>query len=158
MKERIYSQLEPATKQQLAKYAARARTSESQVIEAAVEAFFSPQTLDKRDAAVTRRLNDISRQLDRHRRDLMITSETLALFVHYQLAVAPPIPVADQAAARAKANEAMEQFMTHLVRRLENGRSIIASVVERFQPAESDFFTVDLDEPEDDDLSGDGHG
>ncbi len=158
MKQRIYSQLEPNAKRQLAKFAARAATSEAQVIEAAVELFLSPQKDDKRDAAITRRLNRLSSQSDRMSRDFMIMSETLALFIHYQLAIAPPIPVSDQDAARAKANEAMEQFMNHLVRRLENGRSIIASVVERFQPTETDFFTLDLDKPNDDDGTGASHG
>ena len=146
MKQRIYSQLERSSKKRLSSFAAKAGTSEAQVIEAAVESFLSPEGNDKRDAGITRRLNRLSSQIDVMTRDQLILSETLALFIQYQLAVMPPIPVKDQAAARAKANENMERFMDQLVRRLETGRHLIASITERFQPEEQDFFSLDLEE------------
>ena len=145
MKQRIYSQLERPSKKRLSGFAAKAGTSEAQIIEAAVEMFLSPEADDKRDAGITRRLNRLSSQLDVITRDQMILSETLALFIQYQLAVMPPIPVKDQAAARAKANENMEKFMDQLVRRLETGRHLIVGITERFQPAENDFFSLDLE-------------
>jgi len=146
MRQRIYSQLETASKRRLAAFAAKAGTSEAQVIEAAVEHFLSPQLDDKRDAGITRRLNRLSAQMESANRDQLILSETLALYIQYQLAVMPPVPVKDQAAARAKAHETMEKFMDQLVRRLESGRHLIAGITERFQPAEEDFFSLDLEE------------
>ncbi len=154
MKQRIYSQLETASKKRLAAFAARAGTSEAQVIVTAVEMFLSPDAQDKRDAGVTRRLNRLLRQFELMSRDQMILSETLALFIQYQLAVIPPVPITDQAAARAKAHENMEKFMAQLVRRLESGRHLIGNIFERVQSAEEDFFSLDLDEPEGQDSDG----
>ena len=63
----------------------RKRVTRSAVVEAAVESFLSPDHADMQEAALTRRLDRLSRQIARLERDQRITTETLALFVRFWL-------------------------------------------------------------------------
>lgn len=125
--------------------ATQANTSRSSVAEAAVAAFLSPDGADKREAAFTRRLDRLTRQYTLLDRNLTILTETLALFIHYQLAVAPPIPVGDEAAVKALGKERFEQFVARLGRRLADSRSLVRDVVEQAQPQAKDFYALDLE-------------
>jgi len=123
--------------------AAQSGASKSNIVQVAVASYVSPESADKRDAAIIRRLDRLSRQYAKLERDLTITSEALALFIHYQLAIAPPVPVADEAAMKAKGKERFEQFVERLGRRLSEGKSLVRGVVEEFQASEADFFSID---------------
>ena len=63
---------------------------------------------------------------------------------------APPVPVADEAAMKAKGRARFEQFTARLGRRLEAGKSLVRGVVEEFQAKENDFFAMDIGEPAND--------
>jgi len=84
--------------------------------------FLSPDHADMQEAAMTRRLDRLSRQIARLERDQRITTETLALFVRFWLTVTPPIPPEDQASAQAKGSERFEGFVDALGKRLQKGR------------------------------------
>ena len=141
MKARLCVYLSDPVDQRLAIAAKRPGASKSAITDAALGAFLSPERDDQRDAAIIRRLDRISRQVDRLERDQTIVSESLALFVRYYLTVTPPLPGADQDAARALGKERFEFFVTQLSRRLAGGKNMIRDVLEEIQPAESDFFT-----------------
>ena len=141
MKARLCVYLSDLVDQRLAIAAKRPGASKSAITDAALGAFLSPERDDQRDAAIIRRLDRISRQIDRLERDQTIVSESLALFVRYYLTVTPPLPGADQDAARALGKERFEFFVTQLGRRLAGGKNMIRDVLEEIQPAESDFFT-----------------
>lgn len=108
----------------------RKRITRSAVVEAAVESFLSPDHADLQEAALTRRLDRLSRQLARLERDQHITSETLALFVRFWLTVTPPIPSEDQAIAQAKGRERFEGFVQTLGRRVQKGKSFLDELPE----------------------------
>ena len=59
---------------QIADLADRKKISRSAIVEAAVASFLSPDGADKREAALTRRLDRMTRQIHRIERDLGITA------------------------------------------------------------------------------------
>ena len=109
--------------------ASRKRVTRSAVVEAAVESFLSPDHADMQEAALTRRLDRLSRQVARLERDQRITTETLALFVRFWLTVTPPIPPEDQASAQAKGRERFEGFVETLGKRVQQGRGLADELV-----------------------------
>ena len=130
MKARLSVYLEPEIMAQLTAYAARRRTSLSLVSEAAIASFLSPDGPDRLEAAVSRRLDRISRQTERLERDLGVSVEMLALFVRFWLTSTPTVPESAQAAAQAKGRERFEGFVEALGRRLASGRSLAREISE----------------------------
>ncbi|MFZ1445806.1 MAG: CopG family transcriptional regulator [Candidatus Dechloromonas phosphoritropha] len=114
--------------------------SKSSIIAAALASFLSPDSGDQREAAIAKRLDRLSRQLDKLERNQNILIETLALYVRYFLTVSTPIPEAHQKAARAQGRARFEQFVEQLGRHLLRGRSLAKDVVEEIQPDPSQFF------------------
>ncbi len=100
----------------------RKRVTRSAIVEAAVESFLSPDHADMQEAALTRRLDRLSRQVARLERDQRITTETLALFVRFWLTITPPIEPEAQASARAKGRERFDGFVETLGKRVQKGR------------------------------------
>ena len=120
--------LDPDMMAQLTELADRKRQSKSLIAEAAITSFLTPDDADRREAAVTRRLDLLARQGERVERDLWITAETLALFIRFWLTVTPPLPESAQAAAQAKGRERFESFLETLGRRLAKGQSVLREV------------------------------
>jgi len=103
--------------------------SKSSIVAAALAAWLSPDAGDQREAAVTKRLDRLSRQFERLERDQNILIETLALYVRYYLTVSTPVPASHQEAARAQGKARFEQFVEQLGRHLMRGRSLVRDVV-----------------------------
>lgn len=108
----------------------RKRLTRSAVVETAVESFLSPDHADMQEAALTRRLDRLSRQISRLERDHRITAETLALFVRFWLTITPPISSEEQAAAQAKGRERFDGFVETLGKRVQQGKRFMDEVVE----------------------------
>ncbi len=121
--------------------AKRPGVTKAAIVEAALLGFFSKEFDDQRDGALIRRLDRMTRQYDRLERNLSVTTETLALFIRFFLTVTPPLPNADQDAARALGKERFEYFISQLGRRLAGGKNMIRDVLEEISTTESDFFT-----------------
>lgn len=119
----------------------RPGVTKAAVVEAALMGFFSKEFDDQRDGALIRRLDRMTRQYERLERNLSIATETLALFVRFFLTVTPPLPNADQDAARALGKERFDYFIGQLARRLAGGKNMIRDVLEEISAEESDFFT-----------------
>ena len=141
MKARLCVYLSDQVDQRLGIAARRPGASKSAITDAALAAFLSPERDDQRDAAIIRRLDHLSRHLDRLERDQTIVSESLALFIRYYLTITPPLPGVEQDAARALGKERFEFFVAQLGRRLAGGKTLIRDVLEEVAPSESDFFT-----------------
>lgn len=114
--------------------AAQRGLTKSSIVEAALASFLSPDAADRREAVFVRRLDRLTRQVERLERDLTIGVETLALFVRFWLAVTPPLPDTAQAAAKAQGSERYEAFIETLGRRLQQGRSLVREVSEEIYP------------------------
>ncbi len=104
------------------------------MIEAAVASFLSPDDADRREAAFTRRLDRMSRQIMRLERDVGLCAETLALYVRFWLTITPPVAPEDHATAQAKGRERFEGFIETLGRRLQSGESFLKEIPEDVAP------------------------
>jgi DNA-binding transcriptional MocR family regulator len=124
MRTRMNVYFPPELLRQLIDLADRKKLSRSSIVEAAVNSFLSPDGADRMEAAFTRRLDRLSRQVQRLERDLTISTETLALFIRFWLTVTPPLPADAQAIAQVKGRERYESFVEALGRRLANGATL----------------------------------
>jgi hypothetical protein len=108
----------------------RMRRSKSEIVQAAVAAYLSPDADEAAEAAVTRRLDRMSRELERLGRDLTISNEAIALFVKAWLTATPALAAGDQKAQNAKGQERYVGFLEALSRRLASGRLLRAEVLQ----------------------------
>ncbi|TWB34644.1 conjugal transfer protein TraG [Nitrospirillum pindoramense] len=143
MKSRLNCYFDPKLADQLTALALRQGVHRSQLVEAAVASFLSPDALDRREAAYARRLDRLSRQLERVERDLTIAIEAQALFVRFWLSVTMPIPAEHQAAAKAQGTQRYQNYIATLGRRLQRGESLVQEISveiwpERHQAASPD--------------------
>lgn len=125
--------------------AATRGVSKSGIVGAALESFLSPDADDRREAAIARRLDRLTRQFERLERDQTILVETLAMFIRHQLAVAAPIPEAHVEAARALGRSRFEQFIEQLALHLQRGRRV-RDAIDELVPAEDAFATLPAEE------------
>ena len=71
----------------LTELARRQKRPKSMVAEAALESLLTPDDADRREAAITRRLDQMTRQVQGLERDLNISVEALALLISLWLIV-----------------------------------------------------------------------
>ena len=129
-KTQISVYLEPDVMTMLSDYVARREQPMSLVVEAAVASFLSPDDAERREALITRRLDQIDRRMTRLERDVSISVETLAVFVRFWLTTTPALPEPAAQAARAKAGERYEAFVSALGRRLAQGPKLRQEISE----------------------------
>jgi DNA-binding transcriptional MocR family regulator len=113
MRDRMNVYFPPELLKQISELADRKRLSRSAIVEAAVVSFLSPDGADRREAAFTRRLDRLSRQMQRLERDVGLTAESLALFIRFWLTITPPLPNDAQAAAQARAGIVLKDLSKH---------------------------------------------
>jgi hypothetical protein len=134
MRTRMNVYLPPELMKRIAELATRQRLSRSGIVEAAVASFLSPDGADRREAAFARRLDRLSRQMQRLERNSGISTETLALFIRFWLTITPPLPNDAQATAQLKGRERYEGFIEALGRRLGQGQSLLQEIPEDIFP------------------------
>jgi hypothetical protein len=146
MKPKLSVYLSDHVAKRLVLAASRPGTNKSAIVDAALDRFLNPERDQSGDAALIRRLDRMSRQLDRVDRDLSITAETVALFVRYYLTITPPLPSGDQDAARALGRERFEVFVAQIGKRVASGGRLVADVMERMSSSNPDLFVRNLEE------------
>lgn len=127
---------DPELLKQVEALSLRRQVSKSAIVEAAVASFLSGDTSDRIEAAMSRRLDKIGRQLGTLDEDLAVLGETVSLFVNIWLASTPPLPEGAQASARAKGAERFERFMQTLGRRLASGDRFLKELSRDIDSAE----------------------
>ena len=127
--------LPPDLAGKLADYAARKRVPQALVVEAALASHLSPDGADRLEAALARRLDRMTRHLERLERHVTISNEALAVFVRFWLTSTPPLPDTAMPAAQAKGRERYEGFVEALGRRLARGRTLAEEVLTDVDPA-----------------------
>jgi hypothetical protein len=88
------------------------------------------------EAALGRRLDRLTRHVERLERHVTISNEALALFVRFWLTVTPPLPDTAQPAAQAKGRERYDGFVEALGRRLGKGQSLAQEISQDVNPNE----------------------
>lgn len=114
---------------QLADYAQRKRVPQALVVETALASLLSPDGADRLEAALARRLDRMTRQIQTLERHVTITNEALALFVRFWLTSTPPLPDTAQAAAQTNGRARYDGFVEALGRRLARGRTLADEIV-----------------------------
>ncbi|WP_171173656.1 CopG family transcriptional regulator [Ruegeria sp. HKCCD8929] len=127
-KDRLNVYFDPALSPELDALAARRRVSKSAIVEAALASYLSPDAAEQHEAAIVRRLDRLTRAIERLERDVSIGNEALALFVKFWLTTTPPLPDTMRDAANAKGRERYEGFVETLGRRLAKGKTLSREV------------------------------
>jgi len=117
--------------------AATKRVPQVQIVETALGSFLSPDGADRLEAALAKRLDRMTRAIERLERHSTITNETLALFIRFWLTHTPPLPDTAQTAAQIKGRERYESFIETIGRRLAHGRSLLDEITQEIEPSES---------------------
>ena len=134
MRIRLNVYFPPALAKQIDELAIRRRISRSAIIEAAVTSYLSPDGSDRMEAAFARRLDRLTRQVQRLERNTGLTTEAIALFVRFWLSVTPPLPDDEQAAAQVKGRKRYDGFVETLGRRYASGKSLLDEIPEDVWP------------------------
>jgi hypothetical protein len=90
----------------------------------------SPDGADRLEAALARRLDRMTRQIERLERHITISNEALAVFVRFWLTSTPPFPDT----AQIKGRERCEGFVEALGRRLARGRKLADEITRDVEP------------------------
>lgn len=128
---------DPELLKQVEMLALRRNVSKSAIVEASVASFLSDDAADRMEAAMSRRLDRIGRQIDGLDEDLALLGETLSLFIRFWLTVTPPLSESAQSSARAKGAERFDGFMQSLGRRLATGDRFLKELSRDILPSES---------------------
>jgi hypothetical protein len=128
MRDRLNLSLPVEMIAQINDLASRQRLTRSAVVEAAVASFLSPDGSDRMEAAFSRRMDKLFRQVQRLERNIGISTETLALFIRFWLTITPPLPPDAQATAQIKGRERYEGFIEALGRRMNEGRTFLDEI------------------------------
>jgi predicted transcriptional regulator len=81
--DRLNVYFDPSLSAELDALAAQRKVSKSHIIEAALASYLSPDAADQREAAKTRRLDRLTRAMERLERNQTIATEALALFIRW---------------------------------------------------------------------------
>ena len=130
IKARLSVYLEPELMETLAAYADRRERSRSLIAEAAIASFLSPDADEAREAAITKRIDQIDRRMNRLERDTSIGVEMTAMFVRFWLSNAPPPPESERALLRKQGGDRYDTFMASLGRRLAKGPKVRQEIAE----------------------------
>ena len=114
-------------------YSERKNVPRVLVVETALDSFLSPDGADRLEAALARRLDRMTRAVERLERHATITNETLALFVRFWLTHTPPLPDTAQTAAQAKGRERYEGFIEAIGRRLAQGTLLVDEITREIE-------------------------
>ena len=129
--------LPPGLSKELADYAGRKRVPQALVVETALTSFLSGDSAEHLEAALSRRLDRLSRQADKLAWHVELGNETLALFVRFWLVNNPPLPDAAMMAAQAMGKERWERFVETLNRRMEFGPRLRNEISDEVEPPKS---------------------
>ncbi|MDR6833923.1 MULTISPECIES: CopG family transcriptional regulator [unclassified Sphingopyxis] len=106
---------------QLDERASSRRITRTDIVEAALASLLTPDHEERLEAVLTRRLDRLSRQLDRLEWHVELSNETLALFVRSWLINNSPLPDTALRAAQVTGKKRWEAFVDSLSRRMELG-------------------------------------
>lgn len=137
-KAQISVYLEPEIMDMLAHSAVQCDQSMSLICQAAIASFLSPDSLERQEAALGRRLDRIDRRLLRVERDIEIMTEALAAFVRFWLTTTPSLPEPTAQATRAVVAERYAAYTRALGRRLARGSTLRQEIVEDVAGVEED--------------------
>ena len=94
--------------------------NKSRIVNEALKTWLARRGAKEIDDLLKPRLDRLSREIGKCRRDVEVVLEALSLFIRYQLTVTAPLPEADTAAL-AVGNARFERFIAQLGRQIAGG-------------------------------------
>lgn len=113
--------LEPELSEKLKNLSRDPATTKSAVVAKAVQAFIEQRGENELDQRYGVRLDRLSRDLGRIRRDAETILESLALFIRFSITLHAHMPVPDRA-TQAVAQERFEKFVEQVGRQIASGK------------------------------------
>lgn len=123
--------------------AKRPGCTKAAIVDAALAAWLSPESDDRRDGAIIRRLESLDRRLSRFERALNILLECFALYLREFFTFAPEIADDARDGVSARGRKRFEDFIETLGRQIASDKSFTRFLMEEFEAREGDFFTPD---------------
>lgn len=105
----------------VAERARQKRVTRTDIVEAALASLLSADHEERLEAVLTKRIDKLTRGLDRLEWNLDLSNEAFALFVRFWLTSTAPLPDAAMPAAQATGRKRWEGFVDSLSRRMEAG-------------------------------------
>lgn len=130
MKPRQNIYLDDDLNQHLETLAAKPGSSKSAIIRDALTAYLARRGAKELQDAFSKRLDEISKQLNTIERQQRILIESLALFIRFHLGMLPALPESEQAAAHALGTKRYQSFITQVSRLLASGKNTGAEILE----------------------------
>jgi len=113
------------------------------ILDQCLSAFFSFELDDKRDAAILKRLDLMTRHDNRHSRDITLVLEIFALYLQYFFTVMPDVKQVDKDAKAASGVANFNNFVDLLSGRVKkSGRTFNKSLTDLLV-SQDEFFTYD---------------
>lgn len=121
--------------------ASRPGKNVSMVMETALTAYFSQEREDGRDGAIIRRMDRLTRQMEVNKRNTIILSETVALYIRYFLTLMPEIDPEQKQAIQATGARRYDAFIETLRTVLGDGDRVLHTALDDIVVGEDAFFT-----------------
>ncbi|MGE0183869.1 MAG: CopG family transcriptional regulator [Parvularculaceae bacterium] len=102
----------------LSRAAQRPGVTKASIVEAAIVELLNPKEDSQEYAALIKRLDKLTRAMERLADDASAQTETLALYILYYLCITPPLPEQNRAAAEALGQKRFERFISQVGDRL----------------------------------------
>jgi hypothetical protein len=108
----------------------RRNATKSGLVNEALRRLFQPPAPEAdRGDEILQLLTSLAKRLRRLQRELLVMTETLALFVRYSLMISPPIPESEREAAEALGRKRYEVFIREIAQRVTSDKGMIADVI-----------------------------
>jgi len=133
MKPRQNIYLDDDLNEHLETLAAKPGSSKSAIIRDALTAYLARRGAKELQDTFSKRLDELSKQLNTVERQQRVIIESLALFIRYHLAMTPPLPETQQAAAHALGTERYLAFIRQVSRLLASGKNTGAEIIEQMK-------------------------
>lgn len=128
MKPRHHLYFDEDLTEQLEALAAKPGASKSAIVADALRGYLARRGAGEIEAPVKMPLDRMNARLSCMERDIHILMESLAIFIRYEFMMTPPLPEAQQAAARALARDRYQALIEQVGRRIAEGRTISRDV------------------------------
>lgn len=112
--------------------------TQAELMRTAIAAFLAPEGPVSLEAAEERRLDRLTRQLERQEEHLTFLTEAFRQFLRGWLTATPPLADAARAAAEALGRERYKSFIKALAKRLAGGRTLVTEILEYQRAAAND--------------------
>jgi hypothetical protein len=104
--------------------------NKSRLTDTALFQLLNPQREDQQDAATSRRLDRLTRDVAVINRHQQIVIESLGLFIRHYLITSPTVPPSEQHAAQAIGQQRFQRFIDQLGRRLASTATFANEITE----------------------------